>query len=91
MLLLASFFVIYSFAQFVSFSTNQYALFLIQKNLLPEQERINMMGLQETVVGMTKASRVGWYEHVLQRDEGDALQRALEFEVDGKQKKGNQK
>ena len=46
------------------------------------EEQLNMLGLHETVVGMAKASGVQWYEHVLQRDEGDFLQRALEFEVD---------
>jgi len=32
-----------------------------------------------------------WYGHVLPRDEGDVLRRALEFEVDGKRGKGRLK
>ena len=43
-----------------------------------------MLGLHKTVVVMAKASGVRWYGHVLRRDEGDVLQRAVEFEVDGK-------
>ena len=48
------------------------------------EELINMLGLHETVVGMAKASGVRWYGHVLRRNEGDVLQRALEFKVNGK-------
>ena len=55
------------------------------------EELINMLGLHETVVGMAKASGVQWYAHVLRRDEGDVLRRALEFKVDGKRKKGRPK
>ena len=48
------------------------------------EELINMLGLHENVVGMEKASGVQCYGHVLRRDDGDVLRRALEFEVDGK-------
>ena len=40
---------------------------------------------------MAKGSGVRWYGHVLRRDEGDVLRRALEFEVDGKRQKGRPK
>ena len=39
-----------------------------------------------TVVQMAKANGVRWYEHVLRRDDGHVLQKALEFEVKGKRK-----
>ena len=37
---------------------------------------------------MAKASRVRWYGHVLRRDDGHVLKRALEFEVKGKRRRG---
>ena len=43
-------------------------------------------GLKETVVLMAKANGVRWYEHVLRRDDGHGLRKALEFEVKGKRK-----
>ena len=44
-------------------------------------------GLKETVVQMAKANRVRWYRHVLRRDDGHVLRKALEFEVMGKRKR----
>ena len=52
---------------------------------------MEMLGLKETVVQMAKASRVRWYAHVLRRDEGHVLRKALEFEVKGKRKRGRSK
>ena len=39
-----------------------------------------MLGLKETVVQMAKANGVRWYRHVLRRDDGHVLRKALEFE-----------
>ena len=47
-----------------------------------------MLGVKETVVQMAKANGVRWYGHVLRRDEGQVLRKALEFEVKGKRKRG---
>ena len=47
---------------------------------------MEMLGLKETVVQMAKANGVRWYGHVLRRDDGHVLRRALEFEVNGKRK-----
>ena len=49
---------------------------------------MEMLGLKETVVQMTKANGVRWYGHVLRRDDGHLLRKALEFEVKGKRKRG---
>ena len=47
--------------------------------------------LKETVVQMAKANGVRWYGHVLRRDVGHVLRKALEFEVKGKMKRGRTK
>ena len=47
-----------------------------------------MFGLKETVVQMAKGNGVRWYRHVLRRDDGDVLRKALRFEVKGKRKRG---
>ena len=46
------------------------------------------VGIEEkkTVVQMAKANGVRWYGHVLRRDDGDVLRKAMEFEVKGKRK-----
>ena len=45
---------------------------------------MEMLGLKETVV--QKANGVRWYGHVLWRDDGHVLRKALEFEVKGQEK-----
>ena len=52
------------------------------------EDLIEMLGLKETVVQMAKANGVRWYGHVLRRDDGHVLRKALEFEVKGKRKRG---
>ena len=47
---------------------------------------MEMLGLKETVVQMPKANRVRWYGHVLRRNDGHVLRKALEFAVKGKRK-----
>ena len=37
---------------------------------------------------MARANGVRWYGHVLRRDDGHVLRKALEFEVSGKRKPG---
>ena len=43
------------------------------------------------MVQMAKANGVRWYGHVLRRDDGHVLRKALEFEVKGKRKRGQTK
>ena len=52
---------------------------------------MEMLGLKETVVQMAKVDGVRWYGHVLRRDDGHVLRKALEFEVKGKKKRGRLK
>ncbi|XP_068756631.1 uncharacterized protein [Montipora capricornis] len=55
------------------------------------KDLMEMLGLKETVVQMAKANGVRWYGHVLRRDDGQFLRKALEFELKGKRKRGGQK
>ena len=46
------------------------------------------MGLKVTLDGLARASGLRWYGHVLRRDNGDVLRRALDFEVVGRRGRG---
>ena len=47
-----------------------------------------MFGLKETIDQLAMANSVCWYGHVLRREDGHALRRALDFEVEGQRKQG---
>ena len=51
------------------------------------EDLMEMLGLKETVVQMAKANGERWYGHVLRRNDGHVLRKALEFEVKGKRKR----
>ena len=55
------------------------------------EDLMKMLGLKKTVVQMAKANGMRWYGHVLRRDDGHVLRKALEFEVKGKMKQGRPK
>ena len=55
------------------------------------EDLMEMLGLKETVVQMAMANGVRWYGHVLRRDDGHVLRKAVEFEVKGKRKQGHPK
>ena len=50
-----------------------------------------MLGLNETIDKLTMANSVCWYGHVLKIENGHVLRKALDFEVEGKRKKGRPK
>ena len=52
------------------------------------EDLMEMFGLKETVARMAKVNEARWYGHVLRRDDGHVLRKALEFEVKGKRKLG---
>ena len=52
------------------------------------EDLMEMLGLKETVVQMAKANGTRWYGHVLRRDDGHLLRKALEFEVKGERRRG---
>ena len=45
------------------------------------QELVSLLGLKDTLDGLARANGVRWHGHILRRDNGDALKRALDFEV----------
>ena len=55
------------------------------------EDLMEMLGLNETVVQMAKANGMRWYRHVLRRDEGHVLRKALEFEVKGRGSEDDQR
>ena len=55
------------------------------------EDLMEMLGLKETVVQKANANGVRWYGHVLRRDDGHFLRKALEFELQGKRKRGRPK
>ena len=50
-----------------------------------------MLGLNEAIDQLAMASIVHWYGHVLRREDGHVLRRALKIEVEGQMKKGRLK
>ena len=46
------------------------------------------LDLNETIDQLIKVYSVCWYGHVLRREDGHVLRRALDFEVEGQRKKG---
>ena len=55
------------------------------------EDLIEMLGLKETLVQVANANGMRWYGHVLRRDDGHVLRKALEFEVKDKMKQGQLK
>ena len=52
------------------------------------QELMSLLDLKDTIDELARASGVRWYKHVLKRDNGDVLRRALDFEVAGRRRCG---
>ena len=50
-----------------------------------------MLGWNETIDQLAIANSVGWYGHVLRREDGHALIRALDIEVEVQRNKGGWK
>ena len=50
-----------------------------------------MLSLKKTIDQLTMANSVRWYGHVLRREDGHVLRRALDFEVEGQSKKERSK
>ena len=49
---------------------------------------IFMLGLKETIDQLAIANSIRWHGHVLRREDGYILRRALDFEVESQRKKG---
>ena len=50
-----------------------------------------MLGLNENIDQLDMANSVRWYGHVLRREDGHVLRRALDFEVEGQRHKARPK
>ena len=50
-----------------------------------------MLGLEEPLELRARANGVRWYGHVLRKDDDHVLRKALEFELDGRRKRGRPK
>ena len=50
-----------------------------------------MLGFNETIDQLAMTNSVCWHGHVLRREDGDILRRALDFEAEGQRKKGRPK
>ena len=57
------------------------AMYEVKMSEKRKQKLIKLLGLKYTLDGLARASGVQWYGHVLTRDSGDVLRRALNFEV----------
>ena len=52
------------------------------------QELMSLLGLKDTLDELARASGVRWYGHVLRKDNGVVLRRALDFEEAGRRGSG---
>ena len=55
------------------------------------EDLMEMLGLKETLDRIAKANGVRWYGHVISRNDGYILQKAMMMEVNGKRKQGRPK
>ena len=60
------------------------------KNRKRSNDLTLMLSLNETKEQLTMANSVRWYGHVLRREDGHVLRRALYFDVESKGRKGGQ-
>ena len=52
---------------------------------------MHKQGLKETIHQLAIANSVHWHGHVLMREDGHVLRRAVDHEVEGQRKKGRSK
>ena len=48
------------------------------------KELMDMLGIKESLDRMAKASSMGWYGHVLRKEDENVIVKALKFEVSGR-------
>ena len=62
-----------------------------QKDTNRSTDLMFMLCLKETIDQLALGNSVRWHGHVLRREDGRVLERALNFEVEGQRKKGRPK
>ena len=55
------------------------------------EDMMDMLGLNQTIDKMTKASGVRRLGHVLRKEDGDVVGNASEFNIEGRRKRGRPK
>ena len=55
------------------------------------EEQMDMLGLKETIDRLATEDGVRWYGRVLRRDDDSVVRVALDLEVNGKRKQGDQR
>ena len=55
------------------------------------ENMMDMLGANQTIDKMAKASGVRWLGHILRKEDCDAVRNALEFNVEGRRKRGPSK
>ena len=55
------------------------------------EQQMDMLELKKSIMRLATANEVRWYGHVLRRDHDSVLRVALDLEVSGKKKRGNQR
>ena len=79
---------LYNQVPFILFVYTLLHIFLsILDRLLLNDVLMFMLGLKKTMDLLAMANSVHWYGHVLRREDGHVLRRALDFEVEGQRKK----
>ena len=61
------------------------------KDIKRSTDLMFMLGLRETIDQLAKANSVRWYGHVLRREDGHVLRRALDVEVEDQSNLGRPK
>ena len=61
------------------------------KDIKRSTDLMFMLGLSETRDQLAMANTVRWFGHVLRREDGHVIRKALDVEVDGQRKKGRPK
>ena len=56
-----------------------------------KENMMDMLGMNQPIDKMAKASGVRWLGHVLRKEDGDVVRSALEFNVEGRRKRGRPK
>ena len=55
------------------------------------KELMDMLGINESLDMMAKASSIRWYEHVSRKEDENVIVKALKFEVSGSRGRGRPK
>jgi len=55
------------------------------------QNRIPRKGLRDDIISVIQQNRLGWYWHVLRKEDNDWMKKCMEYEVDSTRPRGRPK